>query len=65
MSNHFALSLEAPPENTFNLTPVRAWTLLLLVFAAVHLAALWAPPLLDDADATHASAAPESLRQPK
>jgi 4-amino-4-deoxy-L-arabinose transferase-like glycosyltransferase len=57
MSNHFALSLEAPPENTFNLSPVRAWTLLLLVFAAVHLAALWAPPLLDDADATHASAA--------
>ena len=57
MSNHFALSLEAPPENTFSLTPVRAWTLLLLVFAAVHGAALWAPPLLDDADATHASAA--------
>jgi 4-amino-4-deoxy-L-arabinose transferase-like glycosyltransferase len=57
MSNHFALSLEAPPENTFNLTPVRAWTLLLLVFAAVHVAALFAPPLLDDADATHAIAA--------
>ena len=36
---------------------MRAWTLLLLVFAAVHGAALWAPPLLDDADATHASAA--------
>jgi 4-amino-4-deoxy-L-arabinose transferase-like glycosyltransferase len=57
MSNHFVLSLEAPPENTFNLSPVRAWTLLLLVFAAVHLAALFSPPLLDDADATHASAA--------
>ncbi len=57
MSNHFALSLEAPPENTFNLTPARAWTLLLLVFAAVHVAALFAPPLLDDADATHACAA--------
>jgi 4-amino-4-deoxy-L-arabinose transferase-like glycosyltransferase len=57
MSNHFALSLEAPPENTFNLTPMRAWTLLLLVFAAVHVAALFAPPLLDDADATHACAA--------
>jgi 4-amino-4-deoxy-L-arabinose transferase-like glycosyltransferase len=57
MSNHFALALEAPPENTFNLSPLRAWTLLLLVFAAVHLAALFAPPLLDDADATHAVAA--------
>ena len=57
MSNHFALSLEAPPENTFSLTPARAWTLLLLVFAAVHVAALFAPPLLDDADATHAIAA--------
>jgi 4-amino-4-deoxy-L-arabinose transferase-like glycosyltransferase len=57
MSNHFALSLEAPAENSFALSPLRAWTLLLLVFAAVHVAALWAPPLLDDADATHATAA--------
>jgi 4-amino-4-deoxy-L-arabinose transferase-like glycosyltransferase len=57
MSNHFALSLEAPPENNFALSPVRAWTLLLLVFAAVHFAALFTPPLLDDADATHAVAA--------
>ncbi len=57
MSNHFALSLEVPAENSFALSPVRAWTLLLLVFAAVHVAALWAPPLLDDADATHATAA--------
>jgi 4-amino-4-deoxy-L-arabinose transferase-like glycosyltransferase len=39
------------------LSPRRAWTLLLLVFAAVHFAALFAPPLLDDADATHAAAA--------
>ena len=31
--------------------------MLLLVFAAVHVAALFAPPLLDDADATHATAA--------
>jgi 4-amino-4-deoxy-L-arabinose transferase-like glycosyltransferase len=57
MSNHFALSLEAPPENSFTLSPRRAWTLLLLVFAAVHFAALFSPPLLDDADATHAVAA--------
>src|ERR1700691_1433927 len=57
MSNHFALSLEVPAENSFALSPVRAWALLLLVFPAVHVAALWAPPLLDDADATHATAA--------
>ncbi len=35
----------------------RSWTLLLLVFLAVHFAALFSPPLLDDADATHANAA--------
>jgi 4-amino-4-deoxy-L-arabinose transferase-like glycosyltransferase len=57
MSNHFVLSLEAPPENSFALSPRRAWIMLLLVFAAVHFAALFAPPLLDDADATHAVAA--------
>jgi 4-amino-4-deoxy-L-arabinose transferase-like glycosyltransferase len=57
MSNHFVLSLETPPQTSFALSPLRAWTLLLLVFAAVHLAALFAPPLLDDADATHAGAA--------
>src|ERR1700761_8998397 len=62
MSNHFVLSLEAPPKTSFPLSPARAWTLLLLVFAAVHLAALFAPPLLDDADATHAvSAQPIAL----
>jgi len=33
------------------------WALLLAVFAAVQFAALFAPPLLDDADATHAQAA--------
>ena len=35
----------------------RAWTLLLLVFVAVHFAALFSPSLLDDADSTHAQAA--------
>jgi 4-amino-4-deoxy-L-arabinose transferase-like glycosyltransferase len=33
------------------------WVLLLAVFAAVYMAALFTPPLLDDADATHAQAA--------
>jgi 4-amino-4-deoxy-L-arabinose transferase-like glycosyltransferase len=37
--------------------PAKAWCLLLLVFLAVHFAALFSPSLLDDADATHANAA--------
>jgi 4-amino-4-deoxy-L-arabinose transferase-like glycosyltransferase len=38
-------------------SPVKAWALLLLVYLAVHCAALFSPSLLDDADATHANAA--------
>ena len=57
MSNHFALSVESPAEAPVVLSPVRAWTLLLLVFIAVHFAALFSPSLLDDADSTHAIAA--------
>jgi 4-amino-4-deoxy-L-arabinose transferase-like glycosyltransferase len=38
-------------------SPLKSWTLLLLVFLAVHCAALFSPSLLDDADATHAIAA--------
>ncbi|MDE3199523.1 MAG: glycosyltransferase family 39 protein [Acidobacteriota bacterium] len=34
-----------------------AWALLLAIFAAVQFAALFSPPLLDDADASHAEAA--------
>src|ERR1700722_1640677 len=34
-----------------------SWVLLLAIFAAVQLAALFTPPLLDDADANHAEAA--------
>jgi 4-amino-4-deoxy-L-arabinose transferase-like glycosyltransferase len=41
--------------------PRRAWTLLLLVFVAVFVAALFSPSLLDDADATHAEAAQHIL----
>jgi 4-amino-4-deoxy-L-arabinose transferase-like glycosyltransferase len=40
-----------------SLSIIRTWLLLLTVFAAVYVAALWRPPLLDDADATHAEAA--------
>ncbi|HWA95530.1 MAG TPA: glycosyltransferase family 39 protein [Terracidiphilus sp.] len=34
-----------------------AWALLIAIFAAVQFAALFSPPLLDDADASHAEAA--------
>jgi 4-amino-4-deoxy-L-arabinose transferase-like glycosyltransferase len=43
-------------------SPARAWTLLLLVFFAVHFIALFSPSLLDDADATHANAAQHMAR---
>src|SRR5277367_6027538 len=50
--------LETTPEKpTLLSSPVKTWSLLLLVFLAVHFAALFAPSLLDDADATHANAA--------
>lgn len=38
-------------------SPVAAWLLLALIFAAVQFASLFTPPLLDDVDATHAEAA--------
>ncbi len=43
-------------------SPRKAWTLLLLLFLAVHFAALFSPSLLDDADATHANAAQHMAR---
>jgi 4-amino-4-deoxy-L-arabinose transferase-like glycosyltransferase len=46
-----------PATSPSLLSPAEAWILLLLVFIAVHFAALFSPSLLDDADAAHASAA--------
>lgn len=57
MSNRYSLSSEPPAAAPVFLSPFRAWTLLLIVFFAVHFAALFSPSLLDDADSTHASAA--------
>jgi len=45
----------ARPLTSFSVAAV--WILLLTVFAAVYAASLFTPPLLDDADATHAQAA--------
>ena len=53
-SNQIALDGEKPSLYS---SPAKSWTLLLLVFLAVHFAALFTPALLDDADATHANAA--------
>jgi hypothetical protein len=44
------------------LTSVQSWALLLLFYFAIHVAALFSPSLLDDADATHANAA-QSMSQ--
>ncbi len=52
----------APPEPSLLRSPRNAWTLLLLLFLAVHFAALFSPSLLDDADATHANAAQHMAR---
>jgi 4-amino-4-deoxy-L-arabinose transferase-like glycosyltransferase len=43
-------------------SPGKSWTLLMLVFLAVHFVALFSPSLLDDADATHANAAQHMAR---
>lgn len=43
------------PVNTISARTV--WALLLAIFAIIYLAALHTPPLLDDADASHAQAA--------
>ena len=51
----------APKSRSIYASPARAWTLLTLVFLAVHFVALFSPSLLDDADATHAQAAQHIL----
>ncbi len=56
-------SVDAPdaPPRLLSST-ARSWTLLLLVYFAVYVAALFTPSLLDDADATHANAAQHMAR---
>ncbi len=50
-------SSAAPASAKFPLSRTAEWTVLGLIFLAVYFAALFSPPLLDDADATHAQAA--------
>ena len=54
--------LDASADPPLLRSPRRTWTLLLLLFLAVHFAALFSPSLLDDADATHANAAQHMAR---
>ena len=46
-----------PATRSASLSVVSVWFLLLAIFAGIYLAALHTPPLLDDADASHAQAA--------
>ncbi|HEX4020042.1 MAG TPA: glycosyltransferase family 39 protein [Acidobacteriaceae bacterium] len=48
---------EKPARRVFPLSLTAEWAILGLLFFVVYFAALFSPPLLDDADATHAQAA--------
>lgn len=50
-------SREKPAGRIFSLSLTAEWMILGVIFFAVYFAALFSPPLLDDADATHAQAA--------
>src|SRR5450756_1921292 len=45
------------PRTTASPSAWASWLLMMVVFAGIYLAALHTPPLLDDADASHAQAA--------
>ncbi len=51
------LASNQPFRSTLYASPQRAWLFLLTLYLVVHFAALFAPPLEDDVDATHAQAA--------
>jgi hypothetical protein len=50
-------SLDIKPRPQQGLSTPAAWVLLAVIFAAVQVGSLFTPPLLDDADASHAQAA--------
>jgi 4-amino-4-deoxy-L-arabinose transferase-like glycosyltransferase len=57
MSHPIVLPVQTDTAPARFLSTRRAWTILLLIWFAVYFAALFSPPLLDDADAAHANAA--------
>ena len=50
-------AIARPQTERFPISNRAEWLLILTVFLAVYFAALFTPPLIDDADATHAQAA--------
>jgi 4-amino-4-deoxy-L-arabinose transferase-like glycosyltransferase len=60
-NGHFVVTRAADPppseQPQTHFSPLTAWILLVAVFFSVHVAALFSPPLLDDADAAHAQVA--------
>jgi 4-amino-4-deoxy-L-arabinose transferase-like glycosyltransferase len=50
-------SVTRPGQTSLYSSPRKAWLFLLVIYFAVHFAALFAPPLEDDVDGTHAQAA--------
>ena len=60
MSSPAAPALQTQPPVTTS-SRSRALALLAIIFAVVYLGSLFSPPLLDDADSTHADAAREML----
>src|SRR5579875_3005744 len=57
MSRPIVLPVQTDAAPARFLSTRRAWTILLLVWFAVYFAALFSPPLLDEADEAHANAA--------
>src|ERR1700758_2327792 len=51
------LNIKTRPQERQGLSTLSAWILLAAVFVAVQIGSLFTPPLLDDADASHAQAA--------
>jgi 4-amino-4-deoxy-L-arabinose transferase-like glycosyltransferase len=61
LSSPAAPALHTEQPVTTNSSSSRALVLLAIIFAVVYLGSVFSPPLLDDADSTHAEAAREML----
>jgi 4-amino-4-deoxy-L-arabinose transferase-like glycosyltransferase len=59
-----SMTNDSPSQNRPQSTPstLAAWALLAAIFVAVQFASLFTPPLLDDADASHAQAAQQMAK---
>jgi 4-amino-4-deoxy-L-arabinose transferase-like glycosyltransferase len=59
-----SMTNDSPSQNRLQSAPstLAAWVLLAAIFVAVQFASLFTPPLLDDADASHAQAAQQMAK---